>query len=47
MSRELFKALAGRALEIVGAILMALFCFLGFLLILKLLFPLAPLSPCL
>ena len=39
MSNHLFKNVAGRALEIVGAILMALFCFLGFLFILKLLFP--------
>jgi len=39
MPSELFKTVVGRALEIVGAILMALFCFMGFLFILKLLFP--------
>ena len=39
MSREILKSFAGRALEIVGALLMVLCCFLGFLLILKLLFP--------
>ena len=39
MSKNLLKTMAGRALEMVGAVLMALFCFLGFLLVLKLLFP--------
>jgi hypothetical protein len=39
MSRNFFKTIASRAVEIAGAILLALFCFMGFLLILKLLFP--------
>ena len=39
MPSELVKTVAGRAVEIVGAILLALLCFMGFLYVLKLLFP--------
>ena len=39
MSRKFLKTAAGRALEIAGAVLLAIICFLVFLYILKLLFP--------
>src|SRR5664279_2416715 len=39
MFRKFFKTFSNRAVEAAGAILLALLCFVGFLLILKLLFP--------
>jgi len=39
MSKKIIKNITGRAAEIAGAILLVLLCFIGFLLILKLLFP--------